>query len=412
MNEPSTRFELGPVDTPERIHAVDTIRGFALLGVLLANINSSLPQPLMSIRYGYSDELVANVVLKWVFLVFIDSNFYTMFSLLFGAGFIIFLDRARLRGVSARILFLRRIGVLFLIGMAHGFLIWYGDILATYAVLGILLLAFADVPARRLWKWGVAIYLLPIVLGWIKFFLSDPAPAVMSEAARESRMATAEAAMLIYTSGSWWEVAQQRFGDLKIMWRYVIPIYYAVPAFGMFLIGAAIARSGMLTSLDANRALFRRVSWLGLPIGLLLSAYSHAAHDNGWIMPTTSGRLGDIALCLAYVATIVLFLQHARMTRWVRPLAPVGRMALTNYLLQSLVFTWVFCGYGFGLGDSFGRLGNTSMALTFFALQMWFSRWWLARYRFGVMEWLWRTMTYGRIQPLALEGRAKIQFES
>lgn len=395
-----------PVQVAERITALDLVRGFALLGILIANINSSLPNPLKGIAFRSAESGTwGNAALELFTSVFVDGRFYTMFSLLFGAGFVIFIDRARARGVHAERLFMRRLAVLLLIGLAHGLLIWYGDILALYACFGFFLLAFVNMPWQRLWKWGLVFYCVPFAVYVIRTLLADGAsmdPAAL-ETARAARRAAAEAAVAIYTTGSWWDVAQQRFADILSMWKYLLPVVYGISAFGMFLIGAAVVRGGMLTSLDAHRAHLRRIAWIGFVIGTSLAVYSVLpfATGNGFVRMAIY-TASAILQCLAYAAALALLLMHARAQRWLRPLASAGRMALTNYLMQSLVFTWIFCGYGLGIGDSLGRAATTALALVFFAMQIVFSHWWLARFRFGPMEWVWRTMTYGRAHPIRL----------
>lgn len=395
----STLSRPDPVRPFERIHALDVIRGFALLGVLLGNINSSLPNPLRGIAIGFANEdawLAES--LGWFFSIFIDNSFYTMFSLLFGAGFVIFIDRARSHGANSEILIFRRLVALLLIGAAHSILIWWGDILALYACLGMLLLAFINVPAQRLWKWGVAFYLLPLAWPWLSYFLqADPgsAEAAAIAAAREARLAAAKAAVAVYTTGTWWEVAQLRLEDVLWMWRYASHASYGPKALGMFLIGAAIARSGLLSSLGQYRSALRRMGWIGFAVGVPLAVLARLI-PNSLVGPITTGSISDALICLAYAATLTLVVQGNRMARLTRSLAAIGRMALTNYLMQSLVFTWIFCGYGLGLGDSLGQTATILLALVFFGMQIAFSRWWLAGRQFGPMEWVWRTMTYGQ----------------
>lgn len=401
----------GPVPAGERIHALDIIRGFALLGILLMNIEY-FQRPLHAIVFGMNTaQAGADYAVAWFSYAFIQGKFYTMFSLLFGLGFVLFLDRAMQRGASARMLFARRLSVLALIGAAHAFLVWSGDILLTYALVGFLLLFFAHTPVRRLWKWGVFFFLVPTLMMWLGAFsiqsaMDTPRGAELIagfDADRERVLADIARGELVYAAGTWWEAVQWRAYELSFMYGHIV--FFAPSILGMFLIGAAFGRAGAFSSLDAHQRLFRRMVvygyGVGIPAALVWGVYGLELE---MMFPTIEGAtlmtvaaVANMALCLAYVGTLMVLLRSGQV--WLLRLAPVGRMALTNYLMHSVVFTLLFYGYGAGLYGEFGRAATTLMALALYAFQIWFSGWWLERYRIGPMEWLWRTLTYGRVQP-------------
>ena len=405
-----------PIDAAERIHALDVIRGFALLGILLMNIEY-FQKPMQAVIFGFDgSQTGADHWVAWASYVFVQGKFYTMFSLLFGIGFVIFLDRAFARGASARLLFLRRLGGLLLFGVAHAFLVWSGDILLIYALVGVLLLLFAKTPARRLWKWGLAFVLVAPAMMWLgafgmEFALNSPeGPKILAdiEAQRASIMADIEHGHAVYAGAGFMEAVQWRIHEWTALYGGGGWLFFAASVLGMFLIGASFGRAGTFAVPAASRALFVRLSIVGFVVGIPAALYvglNGGAAD--MMVPTYAGAkvvsaatIANLALCLAYVSTLALLLQRAAAARWLSTLGPAGRMALTNYLAQSLVFTLLFYGYGAGLYGEYGRAATTVMALAFFALQVWFSGWWLMRYRIGPCEWLWRTMTYGRAQPL------------
>ncbi len=408
----STHTVPGPIQPGERLHALDVVRGFALLGILLMNIEY-FQRPMQAVMLGFNpDQVGLDYWTAWLVYVFVQGKFYTMFSLLFGMGFVIFLDRAMQKGASARMLFMRRLSVLLIIGIIHAFGIWSGDILLTYALVGFLLLLWAKTPARRLWKWGVGFVVFPVVLMWlggwsIEIALQSPGAADVTAQFKANAQALASdiaAAERIYTEGSWVDAVAWRVHEVYSL--YIGSggtIFFIVGILGMFLIGASFARGGVFHAPDANRRVFVRMTVLGYLVGIPCALYTgmHAG-DLDFMMPSyttakafSAATVANFALCLAYVGTIVLLLRSASAGRALMRLAPAGRMALTNYLTHSIVFTLLFYGYGLGLWGEFGRFATTLMAIALYAGQVWVSAWWLARHRMGPTEWLWRTATYG-----------------
>ena len=409
--------QLGPIQADERMHVLDIIRGFALLGILLMNIEF-FQRPLQGIMVGFdSTQTGLDFAVAWFSFAFIQGKFYTMFSLLFGLGFVIFLDRAIRRGVGGRALFARRLLVLLVIGSAHCFLIWGGDILHTYAMVGFLLLFFVKTPASRLWKWGLAFWMVPILLMWLGTLgvigaqmAPDGGAELLAGFADNRAVLLADVARgdVIYATGGYWEVVQWRIHEWKSLYMGGGVLFFVPMILGLFLIGASLGRAGVFADLAGNARLFKRMMLFGYGIGLPLAVvWGLYGMDVDMTFPTprnTSlvmvGNIASLALCLAYVGTLATLVRLGR--AWTVHLAPLGRMALTNYLTHSVVFTLLFYGYGLGLYGDIGRAGATALALVLFGGQMWFSAWWLARYRMGPMEWLWRTLTYGKLQKFKL----------
>jgi uncharacterized protein len=291
-------------------------------------------------------------------------------------------------------------------------MVWSGDILLMYALVGFLLLIWARTPARRLWKWGLVFYLAPIVLIWlgawgISMALQSPqGPEMMAEfeAGRARLMVDIAAGEAVYRDGSWLEASRWRLHEIWALYGTGGAIFFIPTVLGMFLIGASFARAGIFHSPDANRRVFVRMMVIGYAVGIPCAVYLglNAEKMDMIVLTIASAQLmtvasvASLALCLAYIGTLMVLLRGAKTGAWLLKLAPAGRMALTNYLTHSVVFTLLFYGYGFGLYGEYARFATTLMALTLYAGQVWFSGWWLARHRMGPMEWLWRTATYGR----------------
>jgi len=408
---------LAPVAGAERVTEIDVVRGFALLGILLMNIEY-FNRPFQELERGLDASLHGlDRIAGWFVMAFVQGKFYTLFSILFGMGFAILLDRTTSRGRPFGGFFTRRLLVLAAIGAIHGFLIWPGDILLVYAVCGFpLLLFFRKTPARRLPKWGLPLIFLPLVGMWANTARIEAARAGNSEAYQkivedqQTHVAdldreSAEAAEQ-WAHGSYLELAPRRSKDMLNQLVYL-------PAFGftlvgLFLLGAWFVRSGVILRPAEHLGFYRGAFGVGLGAGVPLavvameSGYADGFTEVSWRLPwsATIMEIANLALAFAYLSGLVLLMQRPGWRERLRPLAAAGRMALTNYLLQSIIATTLFYGYGFALFGRVPRAAQIPLTLAIFALNLWFSTVWLARFRFGPAEWLWRSLTYGRLQPL------------
>ncbi|HRQ65687.1 MAG TPA: DUF418 domain-containing protein [Xanthomonadaceae bacterium] len=409
MNDQPLRME--PVAAGQRIEALDVLRGFALLGILLVNFEF-FTRPIQAVVMGLDPELVGvDRMVGIATQVFAQGKFYSLFSMLFGMGFAVMLARGVERG-GFFMTYLRRILALLGIGLVHALLIWSGDILVSYALFGIvLLLFFRRTPVSRLPKWGLSLMVLPVLFMWLLAWgiASQDGSGAMAESFEQhsvEQAASLDEADRILREGSFSEVNAVRRDDLAFMMSST-PIF-GLTIFGYFLIGAWFMRSGVIAESEAHRPFFRRLCGVGLAVGLALSAVAtYLMLGENFMLPTlrmaaanTFATAGNLLLCLGYLSTIVLLLGQREWGRRLRWLAPAGRMALTNYLGQSLFWTWMFYGYGLGLYGQVPRWLMPILAVVFFALQVQLSRWWLTRYRFGPAEWLWRSLTYLRAQPM------------
>ncbi len=409
----------GPVTAAERIQAMDVLRGFALLGIGLMNIETFVG-PIFGGITGLDPALVGAD--RWadaLIYVLVQGKFYTLFSLLFGMGFAVMVARAQASDRSFGALYLRRTLVLLAIGFAHMVLIWSGDILTIYALIAPLLLLFRNWTPSRLLKWGVVVFALPAALllalgALVSIAQSDPASAAEMERslAAQSQMMTGalEGQRQAFGSGSYGEAVAQRIEDLKLLLTHVVMVV-GWQILGMFLIGAWFVRSGAITRPLGFPGLYRRLRLIAFPVGLGLMLASF------WLMPTAEfGRMdmiwglanalamiAGLLMCLGYVGWVMGGLQSSgAASRLLAVLAPAGRMALTNYLVQSIVGTLVFYGYGLGYFEQLSRAWQVPFVLALFAAQVAFSHWWLARFRFGPLEWAWRAATYRTLPAMRL----------
>lgn len=409
----------GPVTAAERIQAMDVLRGFALLGILLMNIEAFV-RPVLAATTGLDPALTGAD--RWtdaLIYILVQGKFYTLFSLLFGMGFAVMMARAQASGSSFGALYLRRTLVLLVIGLAHMVLIWSGDILTVYGLVALALLLFRHWEPSRLLKWGVMFFVLPAAMllalgGLASLAQQDPASAAEMEqslATQASIMNGAlEAQREAFGSGSYGQAVARRIDDLSFMLTHVVMVT-GWQILGLFLIGAWFVRSGAITRPLEFPGLYRGFRLIAFPVGLGLMLVSF------WIMPTAEfGRMdlvwglgnalamiAGLLMSLGYLGWLVGGLQSSgTASRLLAMLAPAGRMALTNYLLQSIVCTLVFYGYGMGYFEQLPRAWQVPFALALFAVQLAFSHWWLARFRFGPFEWVWRAATYRSLPPMRL----------
>lgn len=414
--EPASK-PLRPVRRSERIEILDVLRGFAILGILLVNMAlffSPMSLQMILRESLWNDSLSQAIELGIVF--FAQGKFYSLFSFLFGIGLAIQMQRAEARGREVTGFFARRMGWLLLIGLVHGLLIWFGDILALYSLMGLLLLAFRQRAYRTLKIWIAVFFALPLLLAGAQVFVTAifsqmEAGAEMIEAQisgqREVMREMASEALRVYPDGSWLEINAVRFKE----WLMVTPvslIFFGWIVLAIFLIGLYAGRKRFFSEFDRYLPAVRRWFWIMLPVGILANlglvwtaeVAEPMTPDLWHLVNQVLFILAPPTLTAAYVLGTCLLWQRPGVRRALLRVAPVGRMALTNYLMHSVVFTLVSYGYGLGY---YGRVSPAlGLVLTFaiFAVQIVLSAWWLGRFRFGPVEWLWRSLTYGKVQPM------------
>ncbi|MEZ0472051.1 DUF418 domain-containing protein [Luteimonas salinilitoris] len=399
------RAGFAPVDAQERIGFMDALRAFALLGILLVNVEW-FTRPWQEFGRGVAPGSTGiDYAAAWGVHVFVAGKFWILFSLLFGMGFALTMARAEAAGRPFRALYLRRTATLLVIGVAHALLLWAGDILHTYALAALLLLALRDLRPRTQLVLGLSIYCGLFALVLLGAAAMALVPGMAEEGAAQAFAAgqgAASEAARVYAEGGYAQVTGQRMADFP---QFLLNDVFVVPiALGVFLVGSWLLRSGRIGDIAAQRSFFLRLAGFGLPVGLALSSWAAAigvgvdaaGSQARWLLASALTSLGALPLALGYLALLALAWSTAAGVRALGVLAPAGRMALTNYLLQSLVGSLVFYGYGLAMWGRIGHAGLVLLAVVVFALQVAASRWWLARFRFGPVEWLWRWATYGR----------------
>jgi uncharacterized protein len=402
-----TMHAAAPLARQDRISELDVIRGFALFGVLWVNLlqhsELAIPQAQLAALPTAPVDHYVNMVSRWL----AQSKAQALFSLLFGFGFAILMDRLDARRADGTRIYLRRLAILLVFGLAHLFLLWTGDILHMYALMGFLLLLTRRWPGWLLIGLGatLAIVGVPLIIGLeVYAYPGAQAPWVAEQVAGQARrwalLQGSDYPAFVIENGRtiWSEVYSQAIGP---------PILGFV--LGRFMIGAWIYRQGWLQEAGRNAAFFRKWTAILLPAGLLLGGLRLLTGLFGIKISGTAELLFFIVLwigvhlqALGYAAGLVVLCRKEKWRRRLSGLGAAGQMALTNYVMQSVFFVFVLYGFGLSLLRWNGATFSLAFALAVFAFQIAFSRWWLARYRFGPLEWAWRSLTYGERQPMRL----------
>lgn len=397
-----------PVVQTDRIAALDTLRGFALLGILVLNIQAfSMPGAAYLNPTAYGDLTGANLLVWIVSHVFFDQKFMTLFSLLFGAGIVLFTTRAERHGARAGRLHYRRMAWLLVFGLAHAYGLWTGDILYTYAICGMVVYLFRHRPPRRLFTLGMLSIAIGsaiwIVFGWSMQFWPPEEVARMRNEDWAPVASRIQAELAAYR-GDWLAQMEYRVPNALMFQTFIFAIWGFWRAAGLMLIGMALFKLGIVTG-ERSSAFYARMLAVGLAIGLPLSAYGvYRNFAGGWSLTSFFygsqwNYWGSLFTSAAYMAMVILLLRTPAFSAVTNRLAAVGRMAFTNYLMQTIVCTTIFYGHGFGLFGSVPRTGQAQVVLAVWALQLAVSPMWLRHFQYGPFEWLWRSLTYGERQP-------------
>ena len=412
---------LAPVQTNEREIFMDVLRGFAILGIFIANLGSGLSW------YNEDAKLTGPfLVPKWdqkvsfIHHMLIEGKFYSIFSLLFGWGIALQIKRGIAKGVDAMPTIKRRLLFMLVLGAVH-LMIWPGDIVFFYALLGFLLLTLRKFSNKTLLITGGMLILSPILLyglkmqipvlnfpaeklyqagGWVEGQLSPQFNTIKSQEEFEAVMKNA----------NWWDVFKMNVAGFFYRYGYLIFISRISKVLGMFLIGYVIGRTDFYKNIMQHKKLVYYVIAagfiIGLPANYFLAHYMSTAMGDYFqlkqkgLYQTIVYALGVAPLALAYTGSFMLLFQNAWFKKTFSLIAPAGKMAFSNYIMQSLIGNFVFLGAGLGFMGQVGPVYYTLFGFGFFILQVIISTIWLKYFNYGPLEWLWRSATYKKWQPM------------
>jgi len=372
-----------------RIQDIDALRGFALLGILVVNITFAASGfPIHLAKDPAYDSWLDHSV-HWLSSAFVDMKFYLLFSFLFGYSFQLQMEAAQRAGAAFKPRMLRRLGGLFVLGVLHGVFLITGDILSVYAIIGLVLLGMRRVKDRTALLVAAGIYAyLFLTLAIATLFVDstqfiDPTTAVA--AAQET---TAN------LTGSFSDVIGEHVSVLPTYGLSLLTVQ-GPTTLAAFLIGMVVGRRRMLQDLSGNEAVLRLMQLVGFTIGISGGVYYASVGGNGDTGAVLISVLTAPFLTAAYVATLLRFMHSDRGEDVRQLLAPAGRMALSNYLGQSLATMLIFTGVGFGLAGQVSPLETVGFAVGIFVLQVLLSHVWLSSFRYGPVEGALRAVTNG-----------------
>ena len=399
----------GPVTQVERIASIDVLRGFALLGILVMNIQAfAMIEAAYFNPAAYGDLTGANLLVWLCSHAFADQKFMTIFSMLFGAGIVLMAERAESRGLRPAGAHYRRMLWLVLFGILHAHLLWYGDILYLYGMCGLVVYLFRRLRAPWLIVLGLlslaVVSALFVFFGWSMQFWPEEA---MTDMANDWQPPPDEVAeeLGIYRGG-WLEQMARRVPAALKMETFVFFVWGAWRAAGLMLIGMALYKLGVFGA-RLSRVVYLGMSAAGLLLGLAIVLYGVSRNlAANWDVSYSQffgwqfNHWGSLLVSAAWVGLVMLVCRQGALPKLTQALAAVGQMALTNYILQTIICTTIFYGHGLGLFGHVERVGQMGVVFAVWALQLAISPIWLRHYRFGPLEWLWRSLTYLRFQPM------------
>ena len=401
-----------PVSLTERSDILDVLRGFALLGVLLDNVfgftgwGFFTDTQRMSLPTWPADGIVGLAE-----QVFINGKFYSLFSLLFGIGFSIILIRNEQKGINPLKVFYRRLFILLLIGAGHLLLLWEGDILFLYALIGMILPLFRKCSDKALLIIAVSLILSPIILDCFYILLhakpGDGLERVAISIDNKTGIPTDSTyAKYLYKEGSGMqEWRNWQASGWAYRYEYILDSNRIPKVLGMFLLGFYAGRKMIYAHLENYASLFKKLRLWGFVIGIP-SAFACTYFEifAGEIMKPELASMGHtvfyalsvVPLCLAYTSVICLHWIKKKGNSKLKILAPMGRMALTNYLMQTIIGITIYYGVGFGFGGNIGPAIFIPIGLAVYAFQVAYSNLWFKYFNYGPFEWIWRMLTYGK----------------
>lgn len=408
-----------PVKNHEREVFMDALRGFAILGIFIANLN------FLSHYHGSDKEISpwllpgSDDVMSFFHHLFIEGKFYSIFSLLFGWGIALQIKRGMDKGIDALPTVKRRLRIMLLLGAIH-LLIWIGDIVFFYAMLGFLLLPFRKFSNKTLLITAVVLILSPILLYGLKMtfpVLNYPAELLNHTGDQVGQKLTGVNSQATYINfiqnAGWFDILKDNIAGFFYRYGYLFFVSRIPKVLGMFLIGYVIGRSDFYKNLAQNKKIVYWTIGLGLLIGLpanyqLAYYMSNFEGDyftlkiNGWY-ETIAYAFGVAPLALAYVGLLMLGFQTNVGHKILLLISPVGKMAFSNYLMHSLIGNFVFLNAGLGYGGQVGPIYLTLFAILVFVFQIIGSTIWLKYFQYGPVEWIWRSLTYNKKQEFKVQ---------
>jgi uncharacterized protein len=398
-----------PTAPSERLMSLDVLRGFAVLGILIMNIQSfSMIEAAYINPAAYGDLTGLNKLIWILSHLFADQKFMTIFSIMFGAGIALMTSKIEAKGQSSAGLHYRRTFWLLIIGLIHAYVFWHGDILVSYALCALLAFLFRKLSPKKLLIVGIIL----IAVSSLLYFLSGLTVPFWDPETYQGTMASWKPGPEIIAKeisafrGNWLEQMTIRAPSSLKFQTFLFLFWTGWRAGGLMLIGMALYKWGILTNQRSKR--FYLISMcIGFVIGIPIVGYGMIRNFSAnWLLDFSMffgwqyNCWGSLFIAFGYICLIMIICKSMKVQKITSPFAAVGRMALTNYLLQTIICTIIFYGHGLGLFGHVERKNQILIVIAVWLIQLIISPVWLRYFRFGPAEWLWRSLTYLKLQPM------------
>ncbi|WP_188455263.1 DUF418 domain-containing protein [Virgibacillus oceani] len=385
-----------PLGESERLSWIDAARGFAIFGIFIVNIGIfSAPY----FFHGGAEDAWTEPIDQYTLIVkdiFFQASFYTLFSILFGFGFQLMKERLELKNIGVHPFMFRRLFILICFGFIHAFFIWSGDILLSYGIIGLFLIAFLYRSDKTLLVW--AFLLLGGIVTYISRFLYD-----VRYYLQDYDVAAIYLAKAHYQRGDLSIILKQNANDWFYANSFFSSFLSLTTLLPLFLIGMYIARKRWLHKPVLNKRLLK-IGWtVSLIVFVCLKMGPYLYGNPDWFY-FIQDNVGGAASALFYLFSITLLSTSRLGNKILKLFTYVGRMSLTNYIAQSVVSFFLFYGVGFGWYGQITPFMSIGIVVLIFIVQIFLSKWWLSQFRFGPLEWIWRSLTYLNIQPIRRRG--------
>jgi len=404
----ATKTLITPTSITERIVSLDVLRGVAVLGILIMNVQSfSMIGAAYINPTAYGDLTGIN---KWVWILshlLANAKFMSIFSMLFGAGVILFSERALEKGRKVSAFHYRRMMWLLIFGFIHAYLIWYGDILVSYSLCGMLVFVFRRMKPKKLVIFSSLFFVIPIIFYVGSGMSIEYWPQESYDQNMQSwlpsieKINTDKEAM----QGDWLKQMDVRVSSAIFMQTFLFFFASFWRIMSMMLLGMALFKWGVLSAKKSNSSYFKMILY-GLIPGLLIIEYGTWKNFQAdWIMEYSMfignqfNYIGSVGVSLGYIGIVMLICKSIKFKGFKNIFGAVGKMAFTNYILMSLFAMFIFYGNGLGLYGQVERKYQILFVLGIWIILLIISPLWLKRFRFGPLEWLWRVLTYWKKQP-------------
>ena len=368
------------------------LRGFALLGIFIANMLTFHSPYLYMDPYTWFSAPGDMATFKWID-IFVEASFYPIFAMLFGYGLNMQYEKSIANKMQFAPVMARRMGVLLVFGLLHALFIWVGDILFTYALMGFIMIAFVRIPKKWMLPLAAIVYIVPsgIIYGFT-YYLNKLSPDTLMEGYADIHQI--ERSIEAYAHGSYGEIFSFRFFEWLLfgLTGSLMGIFVVLP---LIMIGAGLSKWKVIERAAELKVGIAIVTVVSLIAGIWMKATPHIGG------PTTDAiilqtQFGGPVLAIGYIGLLLLLYQLPFFRAIFRPISKAGRMSLTTYITQSIVGTLIFYAYGFGMYGKVDLATGVGIAVGVFVIQVLFAELWLTKFRMGPLEWLWRKGTYGK----------------